>query len=312
MTYPYKNWPAPCRNVLMLCIAACIAAVLVFLLLLQPKWRELREAKADYAANEKKLKDSPWPRDPERLQTLLSTYQRSLGSARQAGLKKLAEDSLKRAGSQFEDKINFEYGDAALFISKASQIEYKDQYDRMYSSLQNKRIYLDQYVFGMDETTVEPVKYKMLLKIWTADKLVNLALQHKLRICVDNSIRTGPHNQFYAAKISVLPEKAYVLDEDDKQPYLLEFPVRITVRCSLNDFLQFCAALQSEPDFFPMQQIEILTDVSRGGVLVDEDNNLVLNQLEITFVCSSFYQPSATGTLKPSQKSSLPTLPRGA
>ena len=295
----------------MLCIATCIAAILVFLLFLQPRWHELRAAKDEYAATEKKLKDSPWPRDPERLQTLLNNYQRTLGGARQEGLKKLAEDSLKRAGSQFEDKINFEYGDAALFISKASQIEYKDQYDRMYSTLQNKRIYLDRYIFGMDETTAEPDKYKMLLKIWTADKLVSLALQHKLRICVDESIRTGSHNQFYAAKISVLPEKAYVLEEEDKEPYLLEFPVRITVRCAMADFLRFCAALQTEPNFLPMQQIEILTDVSRGGILVDDDNNLILNQLEITFVCSSFYQPSA-GRLKPSRKSNLPILPRGA
>jgi len=295
----------------MITIAAVIAALLAFIVFLQPKWKALKETRSDFARTENKLKESPWPRDSERLQTILNNYQKTLSSGKQSGLKSFSEETLKKATSLFNDKINDEYGSAALFINKASQIEYKDQYDRMNSTFQNQRIYLDQFIFGMDESTVEPEKFKMLLKVWTAEKLVNLALEHKLRIAQDRSLRTGPHNQYFAAKISVLPERAYILDEGDKAPFLLEFPVRITVRCSMKNFLSFVAALQTEPVFLPMVQMEMLTDTSPANRISDEEGNLSMSDLEITIVCSSFYHPSAEQS-KSAPKRSLPTLPPGA
>ncbi len=311
MTHPYHDWPEPCRNLLMFVIAAVIAAALAFILSLQPKWKILRETRNDFARTENKLKESPWPRDSERLQTILNSYQKTLGSGKQSGLKNVSEESLKRATSLFNEKINDEYGNAALFISKASQIEYKDQYDRMNSTFQNQRIYLDQFIFGMDESTVEPEKYKMLMKIWTAEKLVGLALEHKLKITQDRSVRTGPHNQYFAAKISVLPERSYVLDEGDKAPFLLEFPVRITVRCSMENFLSFIEALQTDPVFLPMVQMEMLTDTSPANKITDEEGNLSMTDLEVTIVCSSFYRPTPEQS-KAVPKKSLPILPPGA
>ncbi|MDD3954461.1 MAG: hypothetical protein PHY82_11155 [Lentisphaeria bacterium] len=309
--HPYQDWPDPCRNLLMMVIAAVIAAVFVYFVFLQPKWKALRETRYDFARTENKLKESPWPRDSERLQTILNTYQKTLGSGKQSGLKNFSEQALKRATSLFNDKINDEYGSAALFISKASQIEYKDQYDRMNSTFQNQRIYLDQFIFGMDESTVEPEKYKMLLKVWTTEKLVSLAVEHKLKIVQDRSVRTGPHNQYFAAKISVLPERSYLLDEEDKAPFLLEFPVRLTVRCSMDNFLSFVAALQSDPVFLPMVQMEMLTDTSPANKITDEQGNLSMTDLEVTVVCSSFYRPSDEQR-KAAPKKSLPVLPPGA
>jgi hypothetical protein len=311
MTHSYQDWPESCRNLLMITIAAFIAAALAFIIFLQPKWKTLQETRSDFARTENKLKESPWPRDSERLQTMLKNYQKTLSSGKQGGLKSFSEDALKKATSLFNDKITDEYGSAALFINKASQIEYKDQYDRMNSTFQNQRIYLDQFIFGMDESTVEPEKFKMLLKVWTAEKLVSLALEHKLRITQDRSLRTGPHNQYFAAKISVLPERSYILEEGDKEPFLLEFPVRITVRCSMENFLAFVAALQTEPVFLPMVQMEMLTDTSPASRISDEEGNLSMNDLEITIVCSSFYRPSAEQS-KSAPKRSLPTLPPGA
>ncbi len=311
MTHPYHDWPEPCRNLLMIAVAAIIAAVLAFFVFQRPKWNVLQETRNDFARTENKLKESPWPRDSERLQTILNTYQKTLGSGKQSGLKNFCEEALKRATSLFNDKINDEYGSAALFISKASQIEYKDQYDRLNSTFQNQRIYLDQFIFGMDESTVEPEKYKMLLKVWTTEKLVSLALEHKLKIVQDKSVRTGPHNQYFAAKISVLPERSFMLEEGDKAPFLLEFPLRMTVRCSMENFLSFVAALQSDPVFLPMVQMEMLTDTSPANKITDEDGNLSMSDLEITIVCSSFYRPSADQrTATP--KKSLPILPPGA
>jgi len=295
----------------MTAFAAVIAAIFVYLVLLQPKWKILQETRDDFTRTEKKLKESPWPRDSERLQTMLANYQKIIGNNKQSGLKNYSDEILKQATSLFNDKINNEYGNAALFINKASQIEYKDQYDRMHSTFQNQKLYLDQFIFGMDESTVEPDKFKMLLKVWTAEKLVSLALEHQLKICEDRTVKTGSHNQYYAAKISVLPERSYLLDEKDKAPYLLEFPVRLTVRGSMENFLAFTAAMQSAPVFLPMIQMEMLTDTSPASRVSDEEGNMYFNQLEVTVVCSSFYRPT-TEQSKAYRKQSLPILPPGA
>lgn len=312
MKKKYKDWPKPCRNMLMLCIFAVIATVVIFLFFLQPKWKQLQESRSEFASAEKKLQDSPWPKDSERLRTLQNSYRRTLGSKGKGGLIDFTEKAMKKATGIFKDKIIDEYGTYALFIDKASQIEYRDQYDRMFSTFQTRRIYLDKAVLGMDESTVEDEKYKMLLKIWTLEKLVNLALEHKLKICDDYSVRTGSHKQYYAAKLNILPEKAYILDEENKIPFLLEFPVRMTVRCTMEDFLSFTSALQSEELYLPLQQMEITVDTSGNSRYIDDDGVLSFTNLEITMVCSSFFRISEDAARAKPSRGTLPLLPPGA
>ncbi len=313
MRHRYHEWPETHRNILMVLLAALLFAAFVYLVFLHPKWKNLRDTRDEFASADKKLQESSWPKDSERLKSLLAQYNKEL-DGKDGGLRNFTDDALRRATSMFDERINDEYGNAANFMEKASQIEYKDQFDRMDFSFQNKKpgIYLVQNIYGMDEATAESSKYQMLLKLWTTEKLVNLALEHKLNIAVDRKIRTAPPYPHPGAKITALPIKSYILNEEDKTPYLLEIPVRVCLRGKFAQFANFVKALQSDTVFMPVQQMEILTQVpDPKRNLRENDSLLVSDSLEITIVCSAFYRPNAE-TIKVTPRRTMQLLPPGA
>lgn len=308
--YTYQQWPDLHRHLLLAIIVGILLCGVLGTTTVYPKWKELQESRYAFDRTERKLKQSEWPRDSARLQKTLQTYQKLLDD-RNSGLKVFAENVLKDSTSTFTARIVDEYGSHQNFVNKASQIEYRDQHDRLDSAFQAKGIFLLQRIYGLDETSVESNKYQMLLKLWTTEAIVNQVLQHKLSIASDRNDRTGARTPQPAAKITALPVKSYILDPQDKAPYLFEFPVRLTVRGSLSNFCQMLADLQKEGTFLPVVNLEISATVPGKFAAADAEGKLTSRSVEVTFVCSSFYRITADTPRQNTTTTTLPTLPRG-
>jgi len=319
MAYRLQQWPERHRTLLGVIFLLVIATVLFGMMRLHPTWVAYDEARTDHARVEKKLEESQWPRDSERMRKLLDSYLVTLNGRKggDQGLKKDVTDAMKKATSMFEVQIKKEYGvspeDSGIvnFMEKASQIEYKDQFNRLYTELEGKGVRLEQPVFGMDESTSEPFKYQMRLKLWTVEALASLVLKNNLRFIRESGASSRNRNN--PSMITVLPMRAYVIDKNDKAPYLLEFPVRMEIQGSMANFASFVNALQEEGIFLPMSQMEMRTVLPnlRQPPKANQDDEMVLQNVVVTVVCSAFFRPQGEA-IKMEVKQKREMLPRGA
>ena len=306
-----RKWPAGHRNLLAVVILLTLAAIAVIYLRIRPRWIEYSETRDEKAGIEAKLVKSEWPNDPERLEAILNGFNKQLGN-KEKGLKKETEQIIAQATGIFRERIENEYETIPDFIQRASQTEYKDQYDRLDSYLQGKNIILDTSVFGMNELTSEPFKYQMLLKLWTVQAIVDCALNNKMRIT--GKRLTGSRGRM-ASNITVLPMKSYYLNEGDSTPYILEFPIQLEVAGSMAHFSAFVDSLFTEGRFLPLTNMELIAQAPPGGKLPnsDQEGNINYHTIVVQIVCSSFFLPQAPPQQKdsPSSRATVSERPAG-
>lgn len=347
----FHELPEQHRALLVVMFLLVVAGVLYGMFFLRPQWKAFSELVSEHASVDKKLSDSSWPKDSARLNSLLQSYQQKLvgmkksvkdgdaavpslfaADTRDLGLQDKAELVMKHATSMFDQNIINAYGDATNFVTKASQTEYKDLYDRTDSMLQGMRVVLEPSIFGMDESTAEPEKYQMILKLWTVQEVVRRARDNNLRVANDPSLTRAGLGR--PSKISVLPMISYSLDPQDKEPYLLEFPVRLQVEGTMDNFIKFVQSLQTEECFLPMKQMELLAEQPQPAlqILVDPDGTvnrvfktprgevkrptgenglLELRNITAVVVCSSFFRPTPGTPVRSSRRQVIEPKPAG-
>ena len=310
MSTPYQ-WPAGHRNLLAIVILLTFAAIAVAYLRLRPHWIEYTEMRDEKAGIEAKLVKSEWPNDPERLEAVLKAFSKQLGD-KDKGLKKDTAEIIARATGIFKERIENEYETIPDFIQRASQTEYKDQYDRLDSYLQGKNIILDTSVFGMNELTSEPFKYQMLLKLWTTQAVVDCVLNSKMGVTWRRL--TGSRGRM-ASNITILPMKSYCLNEGDANPYILEFPVQLEISGTIAEFYAFVESLFTEGRFLPVTRMELVNLAPAGGKLPKpkKDGDIDYQRIVVQIVCSSFFLPQAPPQQKdsPSGKAAVSERPAG-
>jgi len=313
--YQLADWPQEHRNLLAAAGLFMVFVGIAYFVFFRARIQELSDSRYAFAKTQKKLQETSWPNDAGRLKKLLEGYKRELeGTSTKQGLKQLAETTLVHSSSLFDDKIKDAYGTDENFMEKASQVEFKDEYDKLNSYLQGKGIFLAKTIFGLDETSLDSSKYQMLLKVWTTEKLVNLALEHKLTVnsSPKKEDKTGPRNDKRGALITAMPINSYILNPGDKQPYLLEIPVKITFTGSMARFLDFAEALQSEEIFLPMTRLEIQSSPPDDKDKGNSDGYLIRDRIQATIVCSAFYRPQGGKLPQSSKALKKPPLPPGA
>jgi hypothetical protein len=355
-----QRLPERHRLLLVTVFLLLVFALLYGMFLVLPQWNAYAELSSDHASLNKKLDESPWPKDPTRLTPLLQGHEDFLNGRKKRkadssagqdaaspaaaskellftdpgdlGLRKKAEALLEHATGMFTQKIANDYGDVNNFVTKASQTEYKDLYDRTDSMLQGMRVLLEPSIFGMDESTAEPDKYQMILKLWTVQEVVLRAHKNKLRVANDPSLTRAGLGR--PSKVSVLPMIPYCLDPQDKEPYLLEFPVRLEVEGSLENFIKFAQSLQNEDCFLPMKQMELLAERPSPGqrIQVDPDGKvyrvfrtprgevkrpmgenglLEMRNVSAVIVCSSFFRLKSDTPVRSSRVQVREPMPIG-
>lgn len=288
-----QKWPREHRILLGTDIVLLILCLLAAFFYLKPRWVQYVEERDEKASLEARLNKSEWPKDSERLKAMLKDFNKKLDkdNGNGKGLKKETTEILTRATELFKDKIVNEYGSVADFMQKASQTEYKDQFDKLDTYFQGKNIYIERSYFGMDELTSEPFKYQMLLKLWTTQAVVDCALKAKLKI-ITRPLGGGNRGR-RASHISVLPMNSYVLNQNESTPYLLEFPVNIELTGTLDSFSAFVDSLFANGRFLPMTKMELVAQQPNlQKTKPDADGRINTRAIAIRVVCSSFFLPA--------------------
>ncbi len=324
------KWPKGHRRLLVVCVVLLIVCAIYGFVFLYPAWRDYDEANSEYNSVLGTIQKSQWPGDSERMRKILEEYQQILSDKRTGGFKKRAETVLSQATGMFDTRIRNDYGSVENFVTKASQTEYKDQFDRLDALCQGLGVVLDPAVYGMDETTAEPNKYQMILKLWMTEEFVSLAREHKLFVARNPRPQSGGRGQG-GSLITVLPVTTYKMDEKDKDPYLLEFSVKAELLGSLENVLSFISSLQTgyreppmpeqkggkknaespekkeeEPPpaelasvddvmrFMPVVQMELRSLFpSRDPMKPNAKGELIYENVRAVIVCSTFFRPTA-------------------
>ncbi len=288
---PYRNWPLRHRRLLQVTLALLVLFLFAFWTRIFPRWKFLNKLEQDLAQERSTLKRHDYPMDATALKEHLDTCLRQLEGTRQkGGLIQVADETLKYATSTFHEDIIKAYPTESyarttseeIFIRNATRIDYKDLYDRVSSEFQAENISFNPKTFGLEDDSPEP-PYQMMIKLWTVRKMVALALKHHLKI--EEGEPSG------SAYLRILPVIAYTLGKSSDKPYLLEFPIRMKVGGTMEDFLQFIGELQTDEVYLPLKALEIHS--TPPADLPPGEERLV-DQLHFSIVCSSFFRASQT------------------
>jgi hypothetical protein len=190
-------------------------------------------------------------------------------------------------------------------MNQVSRIVYLDELNHLERTLKDKRITLDEEVFGIGEDTDTEETYQLMLKLWTVERLVNVLVdKHHLTIQVrrltnkdEKQPARGPFGLMggrFASEITVLPTKAYILHEDDAEPYILEFPVRVRFSGDLTTVCQAIRDLQSDGNFMTVDRFVLETENPLETARRSPGNDGLLRSKNVTVMLevSSYFRPS--------------------
>lgn len=288
--HPPSQWPAATRRLLAFCgcmVALLLAGHFLFLAPMRQNYSSLRMRVEEKA---KRLDKAGWPKREEALRRQLENAAALLNgdnSQGLPGLEQITEDTLELCTYTFRKRISAHFpGGIAAFMNGVSRIDYKLVYDHFASRLSAEGVELSANAFGLNDELNEPL-WRMIFKLWTADELVRLALASHLRIA-------GDENGF--ARIHALEPLSYTLSSTPSaQPYLLEFPVQMTLQGTSANFLLFLDSLQSGTRFLSAKELSIHTS---PPAVPETGGDVTLDHLDFTIVCSSFFRlpaPDSSG-----------------
>jgi hypothetical protein len=179
-------------------------------------------------------------------------------------------------------------------MDQAGWLDYNSDFTDLDTWLRGNGVLISEKTFGISLDTANTETYQLLLHIWTVRELVQLAVEHDLVLAKDpsNAVPTPEGGTALPSRLRVLPVVAYALAADDRMPYLLEFPVRMTLRGTLTDFMAFVGDLQNDKRFLALSRMEILTEHPRiRGERPTSEGVLAVQNIESTVVCASFFRP---------------------
>ena len=310
------TWPSQHRNLAAIVGVILAAFVAGYVLLIRPKQQEVAQTRTEMETLQTKLVQKGWPLDSSRLEKLREEKSKEL-----ARFVKLSDDVLQDATRMFDPKITSLFENADNFRNNVSRLDYKEEFIQAEQHFRDQGVIFGEDVLKLSENSDSPYTYQLVLQLWTLRSLTDLALKYGLRPAVDPRVRTeGDVSAASApiAKLTVLPMKAYVSYPGEKEPYLLEFPIRMVLVGHLENLCNFLralhgpASLAASPDakpaelpehnFFPVSRLEVHKAMPSWGQPSPD-------QIEADIQCSSFYRLRAS-VPKPVENKVL-TLPAG-
>lgn len=296
-----RPWPQAHKNLAAILLLVVVGLALAYFFLLRPRVQAVEEMEARLGELESKLKNSGYTLNADTLDGLLAENTKKLkgtkaerGDKGYAGLEERATQILEMATRTFKPRIDGNYGNVNTFLDQAGWLDYQSDFTDLDTWLRGNEVLISEKSFGISLDTANSETYQLLLHVWTVRELVQLAVDHDLALARDpsNAVPTPEGGTALPSKLRVLPVAAYALSLDDKVPYLLEFPVRMTVRGALKDFMAFLGDLQTDKRFLAVSRMEILTERPRiRGERPNSEGVLAVQNIEATVVCSSFFRP---------------------
>jgi len=274
-----REWPPQHRTLAAVVLFLAVMAGLFCFLVLRPKWQSVKDSREQVLTKQAELKKHGWPLDPERLRALLEAkqkYERRTAT--------LSEDVVQQATSMFDRKIRMFFGTPEDFRVEVSLLDYQEEFDQITRRFRQQDVVLEESILGIGETSSSAYTYQLVLHLWTMESLLDLVLKHNLRPTTDASVTVQTdRGRKQAAMVTCLPMESYILDPGDKTPYIIEFPLRLTVRGKLEDFCALLRALHADGNYFPISNVELRK-------VVPPANLPALDVVEISMVCSSFFR----------------------
>jgi Tfp pilus assembly protein PilO len=284
---------------------ATVGVLAAYWFWVRPLAIEVASARSSLEETLNKLKASGWPLDSARLESLREQKGKELEQ-----FSKLTEEVLRQATSMFSSKMTMFGGTAEDFRNEVSRLEYQAMYNQFAEKAEQQQVVLSDEVLGLGENTVSPYTYQLVLQLWSLEALVDLALASNLYPLRDVGVRVpneGGQAQA-ASQLTVMPIRAYFLNPTDKEPYLLEVPVRLTLSGKLAHFCAFLRALQTDGRFLPVTNLELRKQPSSIG---QRQQGGVSDVIQVTLVCSAFVSFHEKAPAAPSP-GGMKLLPRGA
>lgn len=298
------GWSTKHRNLTALVGLVLIAFVASVMFGLRPKQRDVRALEENVQRLESDLRRTGWPLDPDRLDRL-----KDVKAKERDKLRLQSDELLEQATSVFVEKIRRQYGSTEEFRTNVSRLDFTEELNQLQLYCRSRgRIVLAEEVLNLSEKTDSVNTYQMVLQVWTLRAVLDLALASKLfpresGIWVETDVeRAGRREKEAVACLSVLPVRGYSLRPEDKEPYLLEIPVRLGFRGKLEDLCTFLARLQNaeildwdtargdKSDqthqlrcFFPVSHVEV-----RKTMPGEEQR--VTDEIDVDVECSAFFR----------------------
>ncbi len=314
-----KQWPAQHKN-LAACMLFVIVACLTFVFLaIRPMLVSVNDKREELEEIQKKLREAGWPMRIAPLTALHESYRKRLeGTNRKrsdgtvdGGLIARSEEVLKYSTGLFKRKIDSIFGSTHDFMNDVSRLDYVEEFNQLEQRLSAYDIRLAEKVFGLSEDTAGVETYQLLLQVWTVDAVVRLLQKCNLAVTKEPiPVPTGLGNDVMASSIRVMPAITYVLQPGDKDPYVMEFPVRITLRGSVDDFMTFVKSLNMDDSFLALNRFEIFTENPNVAGRPGPDVSIQVKKLQAVVQCSAFFRPSLEAPKMRTTR--IKMLPKGA
>jgi len=295
------TWPSQHRNLAAIVGVVLVAFVVAYVLLIRPKQQEVARTRTEMETLQTKLVQKGWPLDSSRLDKLKEEKSKEL-----VRFVKLSDEVLQDATRMFDPKITSLFENADNFRNNVSRLDYKEEFIQAEQHFRDQGVIFGEEVLKLSENSDSPYTYQLVLQLWTLRGLTDLALKYGLKPAVDPRVRTeGEAGAGSApiAKLTVLPMRAYVSQPNEKEPYLLEFPVRMVLVGRLENLCNFLRALHGpyslvvppgakpadlpEHNFFPVSRLEVHKAMPSWG-------QPPADQIEADIQCSSFYRLRAS------------------
>ena len=292
-------WPQQHKNLAACVILFLAAALAVYLFILRPRAQEVANAREAMTTLQSDLEKTGWPLDSERLTRLLDETQRRLEGPKgkqetdprtAIGVRNRADAVLRSSTSMFDGRIKEFFGTSEDFVREVSRLDYQEEFNQLERKLRADDIILAEELLGLGDNTSSTSTYQLLLQIWTLDEVLKLAGANRLRPMKDAKVTISTDTgKRQASKLTVLPVKAYYLDLKDKEPYLLEMPIRMTLIGEMNDFCEFLRALHAAGKFYPVSYLELTTE-NPSLKRPDDDGVLRVGRVIVNIECSAFFR----------------------
>ena len=291
------------KKLAIVAVVLIVALGVLYGMLVYPRQKRVAELRTRKEALTKKLQETSWPLDPDRLER-----RRDMMSKEEDRFGRRCDQMMNQASATFEKNIERYTQDGPDdFRNVVSRLDYREEYNSIHQELQKSNIYFDETVLGLGETSDSVYVYQQLLHLWTVKKLADLALRSGLIPAPHPEAKRYNANgrAMPVSQISVLPMVAYSLRAGNDKPYLLEFPVRMTLRGTMPGMSAFLRQLQDGNRLLVLSRIEVRK-------IVPPKKSPRTDRIEMTVECSASFRLDGAKSLDAPEERERRILPAGA
>ncbi|MGI5922513.1 MAG: hypothetical protein ACOX9E_01065 [Lentisphaeria bacterium] len=276
-----KNWLYIHRLLFGIAAVAVAVQLMVFVVILRPQKSAIAEQRKDIDKKRQRLTGTEWPLQADVLNKYHSTLVAKLEGP--GGIQERSHQLMRRAAVTFQARIARNHEHAAGFMRGVSRLDYQEEFNRVQRRAAGQGVYLSPELLNLAEDTAIQHIYQAMLQVWALDSLLDIVQNSGISIAKHqqlSSVIDGAKHP--AALIAMQPMQAYFADAKAAQPYLLEFPVRLTLVGQEEQFMAFLQGLDSDQVFIPVQRFECQLQAPKAGQQA---------QLHVDITCSAFFVP---------------------